>query len=380
MTAPNKEVRRPRGRWIRKLLLLGVSCAVALALTEAALWIFWPVRYHEWLTYVADGRIRARAEPGQVIENKVGAVIRINKLGFRGPEYAWQPAPGTLRILAFGGSSTFCFENSSEAATWPARLETMLADRLKMPVEVVNLGMPGFDGTQSKANYMFLGRDLNPHVCMQYDGWNDMKWFRLLDQAPQPFTAWVPNKPWWQKLARATQIGRYARNAAFRYQGRKLQMALVARDKLNPDDDKPLGPAGFSWARHNYDDFARLVRSDGRLPVLISQASLLAPSSRGKFDFEIADGLSSMYMSFPVFWEAFQKLRAIVKETAGAHDAIFIDAAGQIPPDKEHFFDDVHFTDHGAEVMARLIADALLADARFMRVVETVRTGATSRP
>ena len=47
--------------------------------------------------------------------------IHINHEGFRGPEVAVQKAPGVLRIMAVGSSTTFDPSVTSDAATWPAR-------------------------------------------------------------------------------------------------------------------------------------------------------------------------------------------------------------------------------------------------------------------
>lgn len=360
-------------------MLLMLATGLTTGLAEGALWLFFPVRYHEWLVWIPDGRIRARAEPGQVIENKDGAIVRINKLGFRGPEYAWEPAPGTLRLVVFGGSSTFCFENSSEAATWPARLEKMLSESLGMPVEVINLGLPGFDSTQSKTNYLFLGRALHPHVVLQYDGWNDMKYYRLLDKGPVPFTFWVPNKPWWQKFARATQIGRRARNAFWEVTQRKMQIRIDQAEKSAGRENTPADPRCWEWQREQFEDMANFVATDGRLFVLISQAILMKPEVRGNKAAEpaFAEALDMVQMTFPVYWDAFQKMVAITEEVARKHGAIFVAAHALVPSDLDHFFDSVHLTDEGCDTLARLICKSLLVHPQFQRITEQVRAAAS---
>jgi hypothetical protein len=169
------------------ILVCGLLGGILLA--EAALWIVAPVRFHEWMLWVPDGHIKGRAEPGQVFQTADGFDVRINRLGFRGPDYAWQPAPGTLRLAAFGGSSTFCYHARGDENTWPGRLAALLAEALAMPVEVVNLGLPGFDASTSKINYLVTGRALHPHVALLYHTWNDLKKFRTLESGPIVFTA-----------------------------------------------------------------------------------------------------------------------------------------------------------------------------------------------
>ena len=146
-----------RRKWTtRALLVVGSSC-VALVLAEAALWLFFPVPYREFLKYETDGRIGARPTPHQAVHDGEGHEIRINHLGFRGPDWDFEPAPGTLRLLAFGGSSTFSFFAGGLEATWPSRLSHYLEQELGLPVEVLNLGVPGYNATHSKVNYLFLG-------------------------------------------------------------------------------------------------------------------------------------------------------------------------------------------------------------------------------
>ena len=144
-------------------LAFGVT-AVALCLAlgvgavEGALWLFAPVRYHEWLVWIPDGHIRGRPEPGQVIHTANGYPVRINRFGFRGDDWEWAPAPGTLRIVALGGSSTFNFHASGEQGTWPELLEARLAAALEMPVEAITLGLPGFNASTSRVNEYGLSR------------------------------------------------------------------------------------------------------------------------------------------------------------------------------------------------------------------------------
>lgn len=375
-----------RGRWRRlakRLALMFLALILAVGLMEAALWVIAPVPFDEWMVYVPDGRIRARAEPNQVVHTAEGAVVRINSLGFRGPEYSWTPPPGTLRIAVFGGSSTFCWQNSSEETTWPARLQHYLGEALRMPVEVINLGLPGFDATQSKSNYMFLGRALHPDVVIEYDGWNDMKYFRMLERAPDTFTRWVPNKPWWQKLARSTQIGRRARNAMWNMTKRKLEVRFSSLEKEGVASNQPVKPQAFEWARKNYEDFVLLAKTDGVVPVLVTQAHLIDPANRGRkggYDEALAEAADMFDMSFPVLYQSALEMNRIVRDAAIKGGAVFVDGYAGVPHDFDHFEDGVHFNDKGSDAFGRLIAQALLIDPQFQAAVQRVRQRATSAP
>lgn len=76
--------------------------------------------------------------------------IRINSAGFRGPEYALQPANNTVRVAVIGDSETFC-QSLEEELTFTARLEYELNRKQHKHFEVLNFGVPGYDTSQEAA-------------------------------------------------------------------------------------------------------------------------------------------------------------------------------------------------------------------------------------
>ncbi|HEX5011465.1 MAG TPA: GDSL-type esterase/lipase family protein [Planctomycetota bacterium] len=85
---------------------------------------------------------------------------RINALGCRGPELPAGRAPGTLRIVCTGDSSTFGLGVPEERA-WPFVLqrlmEAMVGDLVD--VEVLDAGVPGYTSLQNRVQ---IERDLLP--------------------------------------------------------------------------------------------------------------------------------------------------------------------------------------------------------------------------
>ena len=78
--------------------------------------------------------------PGQprVVTFNSGIPATINSLGFRGPDVAPEPPPGTVRIATFGGSYVFGAYLRDDQ-TWPFLTERQLKS-LARSVEVVNAG------------------------------------------------------------------------------------------------------------------------------------------------------------------------------------------------------------------------------------------------
>jgi len=376
-TAPPRSRRR---RLAFALILVFCGVAVALALCEAVLWLFAPVPYHEWLVWESEGHIRARPVPHQTIRTAAGYDIRINKDGFRGPDHAYEKPPGTLRIAVFSGSAGFCYDASSVETAWPNLLETGLSETLDMPVQVINLALPGFDAFNSKINYLCYGRAFEPDAILVYHAWNDMKQFR--DRASRPYRPQrsVPNKPLWQRVARATQFGRRARNVVWRYRNANLENKFVADSPELASLEAPVHARAFEWERRNFVDFVRLAHGDGVLPILVSQGTLCKEANLSHDDPEMRAAmlLAADYagMTPQVVVETWAAVTRLIEDVAAEHDAIYIDGYAAVPADLTHLLDHVHLIDPGLKVLADEMVRVLGGDERFLAVVERVRAEA----
>ena len=84
-----------------------------------------------------------RLRPGVEI-TLLGAPVRVNRLGFRGPEITPAPAPGVHRVLVLGDSVVFgqgLEEEETVSGVLAVRLNAGGAGRY----ELINAGVPGYD-------------------------------------------------------------------------------------------------------------------------------------------------------------------------------------------------------------------------------------------
>jgi len=357
--------------------LFGVGLFLLGAL-EAALWLFAPLSFHEWLVWIPDGNILGRLQPNQTADNAGGNQVHINKYGFRGPDYTYRKAPGTLRIAVFGGSSAFEFLSSSDEKTWPGAVEKKLRDRLHMPVEVINLALPGMDNFQAKINYLCNGRAFKPDVAIFYEAVNDLggRRFRKLDSVPFTQMGPVQNRPLWMDLARKTQIGRRARIIYFNLIGRSMEGLYVHTDeKKEPIIGQPIHPDAWAWYRRNLEDEATFTRTDGVLCVLCSQAMLGSRESIKKPEIQKALEFSPdrCGMTLEILVDVYEHMCEVARDVANKYDCIFFDGYHAVPHDLDHIRDSVHFFDKGSEALAQAMTEHLLTEPRFMAVVERVR-------
>ena len=98
--------------------------------------------------------------------------IRINALGFRGPEILRTKPPGMVRIVAMGDSTTFGL--SRAPCTYPAALSRRLKLTAPSPVEVVNAGVEGYSSLYLLHQMQERVAPLSPDVVLIYAGWNDL--------------------------------------------------------------------------------------------------------------------------------------------------------------------------------------------------------------
>lgn len=372
---------RRRPLWRRLLLrFAAVSGAglLAVLLCEFALRLVAPVPFHEWAIWESEGHIRGRFMPNQMVATATGHEIRINRHGFRGPDYSFEKPAGTLRIEVFGGSAAFCYKAAGRDRTWPGALEIKLAERLEMPVEVINLALPGFASFNSKINYLCYGRAFEPDAIIVYHTWNDLGRMRDLENAPYDRATSPPNRPLWMRVARATQIGRRLRSAEFVLRGRRMDFVATKQEGTGRDLDRPLRPRALPWERQNFVDFATWAGSDGVLPILVSQAGLLSPDNIGDPDIRMhmAGGAVARGYTLAQALDTWMRISVIIEEVAQAHDAVFVDGYNAVPHDLRHVRDNVHLFDRGSERLADAIAKTLLANPSFLRIVERVRSEA----
>jgi hypothetical protein len=86
---------------------------------------------------------------------------RMNSIGLRSTrEYAAAPAPGALRIAAFGDSFVYCNEVANEEA-WPYFMEQLFPG-----VEVLNYGVGGYGTDQALLRFRQEGMKLAPRVVL----------------------------------------------------------------------------------------------------------------------------------------------------------------------------------------------------------------------
>jgi lysophospholipase L1-like esterase len=366
--------------------LVLAAVVATLVVLEVGLRALAPMPYSTDLRWLPDGHVKARLDPQQTAINEHGNRVQLNSLGFRGPEPTPEPAPGTIRVVALGGSSTFCYDVTDDAHTWPARLAALLTQAVGSPVEVVNLGLPGYDAANSKVNYLFTGRALHPDVVVVYHTWNDLKLLRAVDRAPMlPRDALSgrsgasSNVSMLAQLLWNAQLSQRVRRAYLGLRDGAWETYYGSLEGTGRDAEAPIGERGWRWFRQNFVDLVRFVRSDGALPVLVSEATLVHPDVLGDEARRTTIHNELLDMTLPRLVDTWPRTVDALRDVAAGEGAVFVDGYAGVPGDLQHLRDHVHLTDAGAERLAQVVAAGIVADPRFQAIVSRVHA-APARP
>ncbi|HZO01324.1 MAG TPA: GDSL-type esterase/lipase family protein [Burkholderiales bacterium] len=102
-----------------------------------------------------------------------GVPVAFNRFGLRDAERSPRPAPGVTRVIALGDSVTFGMGVPQEQ-TYPRQLESLLGTA-GAKVEVLNMGMPGYNTGHQLGQLRELGLSLEPKVVVLGFLYNDVQ-------------------------------------------------------------------------------------------------------------------------------------------------------------------------------------------------------------
>lgn len=349
---------------LKSTALFCVSALLAVAMAEVALRVFAPIPYSMKVEYQPDPFVRLRLAPKRRYRLADGGTCTVNSAGYRGPEFEIPKPPKLFRIVALGGSSTFSYQ-TDDAKIWTRRLEEKLRARFGSGVEVVNAGVPGYSVFNSKINYLYRIRGLEPDALLLYHTWNDMKFFRRIEEGKGFSAAPFRRRPLRDFLRR------------FQIVWRARSLFYLSEDGLPPREEGWLeaGPAestviaehgpAHRWERAHFEDLALLASSDGVLPVFVSQAGLLADGNLD--DSAVRRRVYTEYqgLDYPEVLRQWKAIGAIQRGAAERHGGLFIDAYAAVPHLTENFRDHVHLTPAGNEAVAAAIFAGLTGSPVF---------------
>jgi lysophospholipase L1-like esterase len=348
------------------LFLFG--CAAALLLAEIALRIHDPLgqRLHgdrivlkTNFRHLLVNRDNPRLDP-QIVFSK-------NSVGFRGEDPP-RDFDSRLHLLAVGGSTTECWY-LSDGKDWPLVLGRLLA----ADFDGLWLNNAGLDGHSSFGHLVLMKQlvaKLRPRVVLFLVGVNDVgrALLKLQDRAlsdPQADT--VANRLGRQSVLFSTLL-----NLERRAQAEKLQLGyrevdLRATPKLLSGKARRAealaGLAALAPAyRERLAELVQVCRTAGIEPVFLTQPALYGPAidpltgvDLGALEVDRVRGMNGR-----MAWEQLELYNQVARDLGRQREVLVVDLAQRMAKRSDFFYDYHHFTNQGAEEVARLTREDLM--------------------
>ena len=315
------------------------------------------------------------------IRNKPGAHFEkwsINRSGFRGPEVERIAPDGSIRIAVLGASETFgLFE--SDGREYPARLRSVLDSISPDRFEVVNVSMAGLGLPTMAVYFRDFVAPFSPDLVVIYPSPS----FYLEVEPPQPLGPRRQPPVGERHFGAVSRLGDLlpevpesrlrakVRLLLRRFVPQQIQ-SLVRRAQLS--HSRRLQDPGWIWdsvpserMEAFYDDLLGLVReieATGADAVLVTHTNRLRKPT---MDYSAADehhalALLTMYprANAEILASVDDAANEIMRRISESEGVSLIQVDGEIPASGQYFADYAHFTDEGADLMARIIARELL--------------------
>ena len=343
-------------------LITLVGLEVALRLYNP---IFVPLRADEIQLPVNRTFTQTNVNNSKVDESVVN---KYNGIGLRGPEYPEDPQQYT-KIFTVGGSTTACV-TLTDGRTWPDRV----AKRLSESTENTWLNNAGMNGHSTFGHLVLLNNHLakfKPDYVVYLIGVNDVGRADLNSYDAKMIGRDEP------------LLNRLVANSELLSTVRVLKRSLLAFDKgLNVHShlDLPSVPnrvidpsareAELSLHKRLYlgpyrERVIELVNrtiSFGAVPVLVTQPALYGYGMDPATNL-VLDRLETGRKQLPAKteWEVLELYNDVLRSLSANDGVILIDLARELPKNSDYYFDWIHYSNKGAEMVGDLVANRLLS-------------------
>lgn len=272
--------------------------------------------------------------------------LRVNQLGFRGPEIQREKAPGVRRIVALGDSATF--GPHEEECAYPYRLARLLPSQ---PVEVVNAGVEGYRTDRALVRLQKDVLPLKPDVVTVFIGWNDLY---QTDPRAEDDQLSLRGSPLAEVLRWSDAAQTFRRLIFLRLNTQRASTAAVGDDALL----QRYRPEGYA---ERLRAIFRAVRSGGAEPLALTWPTILSesmsPAALAKVQYPwYTQQLGDLKLLYARYQESLRRV-AQEERVPVVEAAARLDAAGGDKADL--FVDAVHPTCAGQAMVAEAVAGAL---------------------
>lgn len=363
-------------KW-KTVLIYGSVTVLFLAIVEFS------ARLDDWVRYRAplwgryDSQLLRTYDPDGIrinIPNGRFEKWRNNNFGFRGPDITLKKQDGVRRVICLGTSETYGLYET-ENREWPAQLRDYLADKGRY--EVINgatVGLPFADYPAYVDKYIL---PFEPDLVV----------LLIEPTSHAARVARLANNPAAAAAPPANPVGRGLSPASIKenirtlpklqqaikgflpaswmqaYRARDARRNIVAAESFYLKGKAPLDMVPERFLEIYREDLTRVIdqlRERGIGVILCTYPSLLSRDSISKYETVYLEGRRFVVeLSVEGMIAAMEQYNRLSRLVAGEMGLPLVDLAATIPRTDDCFADHVHYTDRGAELVARQVGDLI---------------------
>jgi len=305
--------------------------------------------------------------------------------GFRGLPFAAEKPPQTIRIVAFGGSTTW--GGSTYRDSWPYQLELLLnlnantAENLRY--EVINAGISGYGSAQHYARLKKEILGLDPDFVIIFSGWN------LVGALDNSVFFWVPDnivKPGSGLPERLSAF--LTDNSVIFAKLRALFPRTLDMFDLNTEQLAGLETEFVMLAEKHKDYLKKIVRfcrENEITPIIIKYPHIFREETdKDELDY-LRKNFPDMLKRKDYLVRHYERVMDKIDEVKLEEDCYVIDCSGcfeRFPGrEKAEFFrDNMHLKDKGYPIEAKAIYEEFIRLGKNMEPGDVVFSGKDKNP
>jgi lysophospholipase L1-like esterase len=286
----------------------------------------------------------------------------INAKGYRGKDFHRKKDDGTIRVIVYGGSAVFD-QNLPNGKDWPYRFEHLLKEKGITNIEVINAGIPGHASFDSFGRLFAEGHIFEPDYVILYNAWNDIKYFSMEDPLLRKFKPYNESHDFRSRYQgvldqMACELSQLYVRLRGRYYNWKYHIgnegAIQSGEYI-----KEVNELGLKQYRLNVEMFVDLARNIHAVPILVTQARLVAHKNTDEEKSRI--GYHYQKMNHQTLVKAFEKTDDIIRTVAKSKHTPIIDASKRMSGKDEFFTDHVHLSNKGSNQLAMIMSEYLFS-------------------
>lgn len=348
---------------VRKMMKVLLIMFLAVGSVELAAAIAYKVLNGHWshTEYMNLNRFMFEKHPYLVGDLKKGIVheredlkYQHNSKGYRCEEFTTAKDSSVTRVVAIGGSTTYCVGVNNHE-TWTHYLSEILGDGH----EVINMGVPGYTSAENLIQTALHTSDLKPDIAIYYIGLNDLRNINIKDLASDYSDFHAPALYSALGLCNNENVPALASVKIFLAmceQAGILDVCPNLRIKVKNEFNQGPDNRALDLFERNLRHIIALCKEQGIRPIFVPQILLEDVLKTGNLSWWVPyvkrTDLDDQMLIFN------DRLRSV----ASGDSLTFVSGVADHPWVKEDFVDLTHFTPDANRQLAELIGQAILGE------------------